>query len=278
MSVKIVVDSTADLTPAVKSRVEIIPLSVLFGEQEYKDGQTITAEQFYDMLVTSETLPTTSQPTPAAFEEVYQKLVDQGHEVVVITVSSKLSGTYQSATIAAVDFEGKVFVVDSRSAALGAGILTQYALELVEKGLSGQQILEDLMETRKKIRLYAIVDTLEYLKKGGRLSPTVAFVGGVLNLKPVITLDGGVINTVGKARGSKAAFAMLTEACKGHGGVDFSMPVLLGYTGSSDEQLRKYMEASADLWSPDTAISIVGATIGVHAGPGAVAVGFFSQE
>ena len=103
MSVKIVVDSTADLTPAVKSRVEIIPLSVLFGEQEYKDGQTITAEQFYDMLVTSETLPTTSQPTPAAFEEVYQKLVDQGHEVVVITVSSKLSGTYQSATIAAAD-------------------------------------------------------------------------------------------------------------------------------------------------------------------------------
>ena len=278
MSVKIVVDSTADLTAAVKSRVETVALSVLFGEQEYKDGQTITAERFYEMLAVCEQLPTTSQPTPAAFEAVYQELVEAGHEVVVITVASRLSGTYQSATIAAEEFEGKVFVVDSRSAALGAGILTEYALSLVDRGLSGREILEELMEIRKRIRLYAVVDTLEYLKKGGRLSPTVAFVGGMLNLKPVISLAGGEIVALGKARGSKAAFAMLTQECEKYGGVDFSMPVLLGYTGSSDGKLRKYMEASTDLWSPDTPTSIVGATIGVHAGPGAVALAFFSKE
>ena len=278
MSVKIVVDSTVDLIPAVKEQVKVVPMSIFFGETEYKDGVTITPDKFYEMLVAAEQLPTTSQPTPAAFEDVYRELVEAGHEVVVITVASKLSGTYQSATIAAEEFPGKVFVVDSRSATLGAGILTEYALKLVEAGWTGEQILNELMEKRSKIRLYAIVDTLEYLKKGGRLSPTVAFVGGMLNLKPIITLDAGVIDTVGKARGTKAAFSMLTKACEDHGGVDFDMPVLLGYTGNDDSQLRKYMEANAQLWDANTPTSIVGSTIGVHAGPGAVALSFFSKE
>ena len=278
MSVKIVVDSTVDLIPAVKEQVKVVPLSIFFGETEYQDGVTITPDRFYEMLVSGDVLPTTSQPTPAAFEDVYRELVEEGHEVVVITISSKLSGTYQSATIAAEEFPGKVFVVDSRTAALGSGILTTYALELVEAGWSGQQILNELMEQRSKVRLYAMVDTLEYLKKGGRLSSTVAFVGGVLNLKPIITLENGVINTVGKARGTKAAFAMLTKACEDNGGVDFDKPVLLGYTGNDDSQLRKSMEANTQLWDANTPVSIVGPTIGVHAGPGAVAMGFFSKE
>ena len=278
MSVKIVVDSTVDLAPAVRERVKAVPLSVLFGEKEYKDGVTITAEQFYEMLVSSEQLPTTSQPTPASFEDTYRELVEAGHEVVVITIASKLSGTYQSATIASDEFEGKVIVVDSRNAALGAGILTEYALELADKGLSGQEILNELMEARKKIRLYAIVDTLEYLKKGGRLSPTVAFVGGMLNLKPLISIEDGVVNSIGKARGSKAAFTMLTKATENNGGIDFTKPVLLGYTGTSDEQLRKYMETTEQFQSCEDHVSIVGATIGVHAGPGAVALAFFSKE
>ena len=278
MSVKIIVDSTVDLTPEVKAQVKVVPLSIFFGDEEYQDGVTITADRFYEMLVSSQQLPTTSQPTPAAFEDVYREQVEAGHEVVVITVASKLSGTYQSATIAAEEFPGKVFVVDSRNAALASGILAQHALKLAESGMGGQQILEELMEKRKKIRLYAMVDTLEYLKKGGRLSPTVAFVGGMLNLKPVICVEEGEIKTVGKARGLKAAFTVLNKACEDNGGVDRSMPVLLGYTGSSDEQLRKYQEASTDLWAADTRTTVVGATIGVHAGPGAVAMAFFSKE
>lgn len=279
MSVKIVVDSTVDLAPAVRERVKAVPLSVLFGEKEYKDGVTITAEQFYEMLVSSEQLPTTSQPTPASFEDTYRELVEAGHEVVVITIASKLSGTYQSATIASDEFEGKVIVVDSRNAALGAGILTEYALELADKGLSGQEILNELMEARKKIRLYAIVDTLEYLKKGGRINAATAVVGGMLNIKPLICADeDGRIGMAGTARGMKKAFAMLSENCGKNGGVDRTKPTLVAYSGKSDENMCKYMEEYADLWPEGTNTTLIGATVGVHAGPGAVAVAFFSAE
>lgn len=279
MSVKIIVDSTVDLTPAMRAKVQAaIPLSIRFGDREYKDSIDITADKFYDMLVKSETLPTTSQPTPAAFEEAYTEATADGSEVVVITIASKLSGTYQSATIAAEEFPGKVFVVDSRNAAIASGVLAEYAIQLAEQGKSGQEILEELMQVRKRVRLYAIVDTLEYLKKGGRLNSTVAFVGGMLNLKPVICVEDGEIKTLGTVRGMKKAFAQLTAECGKNGGVDFKMPVLLGYTGNSDEQLKKYMEENAELWTADTDVSIVGPTIGVHAGPGAVALSFFSVE
>ena len=280
MSVKIIVDSTADLSRQAKEKMSaIVPLSVLFGEAEYKDGVTITPQKFYEMLATSQELPTTSQPTPAVFEEAYEEATADGSEVVVITISSRLSGTYQSATIAAEDFEGKVFVVDSRSAALGTGVLAEYALQLAEAGMSGQQILETLMEKRKQVKLYAVLDTLEYLKKGGRISSATAVVGGLLNVKPLIcTDDDGRIGMAGTARGMKKAFATLNENCAKNGGVDRSMPTLVAYTGLSDENMRKYMEENGDLWPSDTNTTIVGATVGVHAGPGAVAVGFFSVE
>ena len=280
MSVKIIVDSTADLSPAVKAQVSaVVPLSVRFGDTEYKDGETITAEKFYEMLAHSEDLPTTSQPTPVAFEEAYEKATADGSEVVVITISSRLSGTYQSATIAAEDFEGKVFVVDSRSAATGTGVLTAYALQLAQQGMSGEQILKELMEKREKVRLYAMVDTLEYLKKGGRVNAATAVVGGMLNIKPLICVDeDGRIGMAGTARGLKKAFSMLSDHCAKNGGIDRSMPALVAYTGSSDENMRKYLEENGALWPADTATTVVGATIGVHAGPGAVAVSFFSAE
>ncbi|MBQ8834149.1 MAG: DegV family protein [Oscillospiraceae bacterium] len=279
MSVKIIVDSTVDLIPDVKARVKVVPLSVRFGEQEYLDSVTITAEKFYEMLVKSEQLPTTSQPTPAAFEDVYRKEVEAGNEVVCITIASKLSGTYQSATIAAEEFPDKVFVVDSRTAAIGSGILAEYALELADKGMGGEQILNELIEMRKKIRLYFMVDTLEYLKKGGRLSSTVALVGGLLNIKPILHVDeAGEIKMLSSARGMKKAFSVLTELSSGNGGPDFTKPVMLAYTGESDENLRKYMEENTQLWAPDTRKTIVGSAIGVHVGPGAVAAAFFSGE
>ena len=276
MSVKIVVDSTVDLVPEVKAQVKTVALSVLFGEQEYKDGETINPVKFYEMLTNSEVLPTTSQPTPAAFEDAYGELVEAGHEVVCITVSSKLSGTYQSATIAADEFPGKVFVVDSRNAAIGAGILVEWALKLAEEGKNAQEILEELMEKRKEIRLFAMVDTLEYLKKGGRLSSTVAFVGGVLNLKPIICLEDGEIKVFSKARGLKAAFNTLTKACQ-DAGVKADEPFMLGYTGFDDENLTKYMTENGDLWPSDSEKTIIGSAIGTHAGPGAIAMAFFAK-
>ena len=278
MSVRIITDSTVDLTPEVKTRVKTVPLSLRFGEEEYQDGVTITPEEFYERLVKSEILPTTSQPTPAAFEDVFREAVEAGDEVVCITIASKLSGTYQSATIAAEEFPGKVFVVDSRTAAIGSGVLAEYALRLVDQGLGAEQILNELIAVRKKVRLYFVVDTLEYLKKGGRLNSTVAMVGGLLNIKPVLEVDeDGEIKVVGTARGMKKAFSTLTELSGKHGGPDRVKPVRLGYTGVSRENLDKYAEEYSEMWDGASS-SIVGAVIGVHAGPGAIATAFFSVE
>lgn len=279
MSVKIIVDSTVNLAPELKERVAVVPLCVRFGDQEYQDGVTITAETFYEMLASSQELPTTSQPTPAAFEDVFREAVEAGHEVVCITIASKLSGTYQSATIAAEEFPGKVYVVDSRTAAIGAGILAECAQQMADQGMRGRQILEELIELRKKVRLLLFVDTLEYLKKGGRLSSTVAVVGGLLNIKPLLTVDAsGEIKVMGTARGIKKAYAALSQESARDGGPDYTKPYMLAYTGSSDENLVKYLEESTHLWAPDSKRDIVGATIGVHVGPGAVAVAFFAKE
>lgn len=281
MNVKIIVDSTTDLTPEAAARVKVIPLTIRFGEQEFIDGVTINSRKFYEMLVESDVLPTTSQPTPFAFSEAYQEAVADGSQVVVITISSKLSGTYQSATIAAGEFPGQVFVVDSQNAAIAAGILTEYALELADRGMDAGEIAGKLMQKREKVRLIAMLDTLEYLKKGGRISATVAFAGGLLNIKPVISIENGEIKMLGTARGSKKANNLLVQEIGKAGGVDFGKPLLLGYTGLSDVLLKKYVEDSVQLWEgrkEDLPYTVVGSTVGTHAGPGAVAVAFFSAE
>lgn len=281
MSVKIIVDSTADMTPEVARRVKIVPLTVHFGEKEYISGVDIDSKKFYEMLVESDELPTTSQATPFAFGEAFQEAVEAGCEVVCITCSGKLSGTYQSAVIAAEEYPGKVHVIDSNTIALGLGILVEYALKLLDKGRSAQEIVLNLLRMRERVQLLAMVDTLEYLKKGGRISATVAFAGGLLNIKPVITIAAGEIKVLGKARGSKQANNLLVQEIRKAGGVDFSKPLLLGYTGLSDALLQKYIVDSAALWEGQCEklpVSIVGSVVGTHVGPGAVAVAFFAAE
>lgn len=277
MKTRIIVDSTADLMPEYKSRVGVVPLTVRFGDEEYIDGVTIDHETFYKRLVESDVLPTTSQATPAAFAKEYDKVKEAGDEAVVITVSSKLSGTYQSAMIAAQDYES-IYVVDSGTGAVGGGILTELAFELLDSGMSAKEIAQKLEEEKQKIVIVALVDTLKYLHKGGRISKTVAFAGAVLNIKPVLSVIGGDIKLLGKARGSKQGNNQLVQEIEKVGGVDFTKPVLLGYTGVSDELLLRYIEDSKHLWEDGletvryTTISTV---IGTHAGPGAVVVAFF---
>ena len=281
MNIKIVVDSTADLQPETAARVGIVPLSVHFGDREYVSGVNINPKQFYEMLVESDTLPTTSQPAPYLFEEAFEKAVSEGCEVICLTCSGKLSGTNQSANIAAAEFEGKVHVVDSGSVAIGLGILVEYALNLVDRGLSAEEIVWKLMRKREKITVLALVDTLEYLKKGGRISATVALAGGLLNIKPVISVNDGEIKLLGKARGSRQGNNLLVQEIQKAGGVDFNLPLMLGYTGLSDALLQKYIQDSAALWEgyrESLPVSIVGSVVGTHAGPGAVAVAFFAAE
>jgi len=281
LKVKIIVDSTADMRPEVAEKVGIVPLSVHFGEKAYVSGVDITPEQFYERLVESDELPTTSQPSPFLFEEAFEKAVSEGCEVVCLTCSGRLSGTYQSACIAAAEFPGKVHVVDSCTIAIGLGILAEYALELAEQDMPAEQILRNLMQQREKVRLLALVDTLEYLKRGGRISSAAALAGGLLNIKPVITVSEGEIKVLGKARGSRQGNNLLVQEIRKAGGVDFRLPLMLGYTGLSDVLLQKYIQDSADLWETHREklpVSIVGSVVGTHAGPGAVAVAFFAAE
>ena len=280
MKVRIIVDSTADLPEHVRRQVTVVPLTIQFGGEQYMDGVTITHTGFYEKLVESDVLPTTSQPSPQAFAGVYEEVLAAGETPVVITVSSALSGTYQSAVIAAQDYP-QVRVVDSKTVAIGAGILAELAVEWARAGLDADLIVAQLKKERENIRLVALFDTLEYLKKGGRISKTAALAGGVLSIKPVLAVRDGVIEILGKAHGSRQGNNLLVKEIQAAGGVDFTKPLLLGYTGLSDALLKKYIRDSAHLWEdcidalPQT---LIGSVVGTHAGPGAVAVAFFAKN
>ena len=282
MAVKFVIDSASDILPTEAEKLGIIrlPLTVSFGGEEFRDGVDLSHREFYEKLVESDVLPTTSQLPPAKFDEVFKRVTEGGDEVVAVTLSGKLSGTYQSAVIAAEGYKGKVFVVDSENVSLGERILILRGLELLKEGLSAGEIAERLDEEKKEIRVLALLDTLEYLKKGGRISATVAFAGGLLSIKPVVAVENGEVALVGKARGSKNGHNLLRELVEKCGGVNFEKPCYLAYSGLSDELIRKYAEDSADLWekySDNLPISTVGSAIGTHVGPGAIAVAFFEK-
>ena len=277
--VELIIDSTADLRPGIREHFNVVPLTVAFGSEEYTDGVTITHEEFYGKLIESDVLPTTSQASPAAFEAVFAQVARRGNTAVVLTVASRLSGTYQSARIAADDYPG-IAVVDGTSVAIGTGILAEQALRYRERGMTAAQIAELLEEDREKIHVIALLDTLEYLKKGGRISGAVALAGSMLSIKPVATVKDGEIRMLGKARGSRQGNNLLVQEIGKAGGVDFDRPVLLGYTGLSDHMLVKYIEDSRALWEEsreELEYVSIGSVVGTHAGPGAIAVAFFRK-
>lgn len=278
MGVRIIIDSTVNVKKELDGRFPVVPLTINFGSESYADNVELDHNTFYKKLVESEVLPTTSQPTPAAFAKAFEEAVNAGDEVVVITISSRLSGTYQSANIAAADFEGKVFVVDSYTVTIGAGILVERAIKLADEGKSAAEIAAVLEKEKENIRVFAVVDTLEYLKKGGRVSAAVAFAGGLLNFKPVIAIADGVVQSITKGRGNKQANQLMNTEVEKSGTVDFEKPVLIGYTGADDSLMHTYIADYADMWGGDAAkinTAQIGSVVGTHAGPGAVAVAYF---
>lgn len=280
MSVRLVIDSTADLPAEVKRKLDVVPLTVSFGDEEYLDGVTISHEEFYEKLVETDVLPHTSQASPEAFRRKYERVTQAGDSAVVLTVASGLSGTYQSAVIAREGYEN-IYVVDSKTAAIGTGILAQLALRLIAAGMDAPSVARCLEEERENVYVIAMLDTLEYLQRGGRISKGAAIAGTLLGMKPVLCIRDSQIFPLGKARGSKQANNLLVQEIEKVGGVDFSKPVLLGYTGMSDRLLQKYVKDSAELWRnsrDELPCTIIGSVIGTHAGPGAVAAAFFKKK
>lgn len=280
MSIQIITDSASDITDQTRKDVTVLPMTITFGDTQYQDGVNLSHQEFYEKLIESGELPTTSQIPPFDFASAIQKAVSQDKEVIIITLSAKLSGTYQSACLAASEYEGKAYVVDSENVTVGEHALIEYALQLKDQGMDAPSIVEKLETQKKQIHLIALLDTLEYLKKGGRVSKAVAFAGGVLSIKPVIAIENGEVAILGKARGSKQGNNFLVQKIK-ECGIDFKKPYFLGYTGLNDSLLKKYIEDSKELWTEHTqslAISTVGGTIGTHVGPGAIAVAFFAKN
>ena len=279
MAVKFIIDSASDLLPSECKKLGVthVPLTVRFGDKEFADAVDLSHKKFYKMLTSGkEEHPTTSQVTPAAWASAMEEVVENGDTAVVITLSSKLSGTYQSACIAAEDFEGKVFVVDSMTATIGERLLLQYGMELVNEGLDAATVAAKLDAVKDRVCIYARLDTLEYLRKGGRISSATAVVGSMLNIKPLIGVQDGVVANVGKARGPKAADKQLRELIAKSGGIDFSKPLCAAYSGNEDDNLKTFLADSTELLcNTEAPIATVGCVIGTHVGPGAVALGYF---
>lgn len=282
MAVKIAIDSASDidLKEANKMGIELIPIQIRFEDGEYLDGVNLTRYQFFEKLIENTALPQTSQINPFRFGEVFEKLTAAGDEVICITLSSKLSGTYKSACQAAEKFGGKVHIVDSLNASTGERLLCLYALRLLKNGLSAAEIAAELDKVKCRISVLAVLDTLVYLKKGGRISALTAFAGEMLSIKPVIGIVDGEVKLVGKAMGSKKSGNLLTKLVR-EKGVDFSMPYGVMWSGADDSLLKKYVEDSRELWASETdslPAYMIGSTIGTHIGPGAIGVAFYSKN
>ena len=284
MAIKIVVDSASDISKdeALSMGITMIPMNITFGEEEYLDGETMLPLQFYEKMKGSKTLPKTSQVSEYSFEEAFSPLVEAGHEVIAITLSSGLSGTYSGAVNAAEKFDGKVSVVDSKSAALGERLLCEYALKLISEGKSRQEICDELNRVKEKMTIMAMLNTLEYLRKGGRISGAAAFIGSVLAIKPVVAVVDGKIEMIGKAMGTKKGHALINSIVEKKGGIDTNMPFGLLWAGTEEDKptIEKFMEENSSMWAgaEDKAKAhILGCTIGSHVGPGTIGLAFFSK-
>lgn len=271
MAIKLVVDSASDYVEeeARGLGIELVPMEVRFEEECFLDGVNLSHKEFFEKLIESSDLPKTSQINEYVFEECFDRLTRAGDEVIAITLSSKLSGTYSSAEKAAKKFGRKVRVVDSLSASIGERILCQYACRMIGEGKGIDEICQKLEASKLNIKVLALLDTLKYLKKGGRISSVVALTGEVFSIKPVVSIVNGEVKMAGKAVGSKKGNNLLNQLVESSNGIDFSLPFAVGFSGLSDHMLVKYLEDSGQLWKDkveNIPSYMIGSTIGTHVG------------
>ena len=278
MAIRIITDSTSDI-PLENSQslgIDIVPLSVIIEGRKYTDGVDLKKEQFYELLEKSTTLPTTSQVNPDGFLDLFAQYTDAGDDVLAILISSKLSGTCQSAVIAK-DMTGseRIRVVDSRSATFGLALLVYEAIRLRDGGSSAEDIYHHLMALRDSVKFLAGVDTLKYLKMGGRLSSSAAIIGGMLQVKPLVSIIGGEVKSVGKVRGQKAVLAHLADALKTHP-PDTRYPIVFGHT-LAPGLLSELMEMVRGVKFGATYVCEIGCVIATHSGPGCIGYAYIPQ-
>ncbi|MBR5226456.1 MAG: DegV family protein [Clostridia bacterium] len=281
MAIRIITDSASDINKAEaeKMGIHLLPIVITFGEEEYLDGENLMPTEFYDKLEACSDLPVTSQISPFRFEETFEELTANGDQVIVITLSSKISGTYNNAKNVAENYKGKVFVIDSLNACIGQRLVVQYALRLAQEGLGAEEIVEKVESAKTRVKLIAMIDTLKYLKKGGRISAAAAAIGGLVNLKPMISVIDGEVKVVGKTIGAKKAMQFINKEIEANGGVNFDMPYGVLWSGKSSENLDMWIEEHGEKFGLKGTENryCLGGTIGTHIGSGAVGVAFFEK-
>lgn len=283
MAVKILFDSASDIgqKEAEALGAVLLPMEIRWEDAVYRDGVTLSPSAFFEKLPHCHELPVTSQINAHTFEEAFAREVKAGNRVIAIVISSGLSGTCHQAMTAAASFPGQVFVVDSRNASVGERLLCELALRLADEGRTAEDIVCTLEKARKRIHVIAALDTLKYLKKGGRISALTAFAGEIMAIKPVIGVVEGKVTLLGKAIGSKKSNNLLNALVEKAGGVDYSLPYTVAWSGLDNTLLLKYIQDSAPLWEGKVETipaHMIGSTIGTHIGPGAVGVAFFAPE
>jgi len=272
MTVKIVTDSLSDITEDNSGGLDItiVPLTVLFGRETYIDRVTITTDEFYRRLVTESTLPSTTQPTPQAFADVYNRLAEETDEILVITLSSKLSGTYQSAVGAIEMMEKKcrVEVIDSETVAMGLGLVVLAATRAAQEGMKLDELMQFVHLTLSKVHFIVYFDTLKYLAKGGRIGRAQGMLGAMLSVKPILTIKEGEISPVTRVRSQVAGIEYLYNFVTG-----FQHVEALAIEHSTQPEAADRLVERLRVSLPDKPIirSVVSPVLGVHAGPNAIA-------
>ena len=279
IAVQIITDSASDIEKEMQARwgISIVPLTVQFSDKSYLDGVTISKAEFYEKLESEAELPKTSMVPPSDFEEIFQKALEVGDDVVGIFLSGELSGTFQSACIAKENLNSdRIFLLDSLSASLGLMLLVQEAVHLRDAGCEAQEIMDKISPLPQKICLLAAVDTLKYLRKGGRISAGSAMVGEMLGIKPMITIRDGRVESIGKARGMNAAMKhLLQEALKAE--MDSSYSIVFAHS-ATPQLMEKTIETVKEPMELTNWLTCqVGSTIGTHVGRGCVGLAFIRK-
>lgn len=279
--IKIVTDSTADLTPALTKEwnIQVIPLKVIFGDTAYREGIDLSNKEFYELLAESEKLPSTSQPSPVEFEKLYKELTEDGSSVISIHISGSMSGTYQSALIARNNLPGRdVTVIDSRVVSMALGHVVLAAARSVREGKTKEEVIARIHNVMQKVTTYFVVDTLENLQKGGRIGKAAALLGTVLNIKPVLTIDEGIIAPFEKIRGKGKALERIMEKAREQSMENKNMHCALVHGNALDEAVRFHQKLISGINCSEFVICEIGAVVGTHVGAGTIGFFFYADE
>lgn len=279
MGIRIVIDSTSDVTKDFieKHNIVMVPLTINFEDASYLDKVELSTDEFFDKLATSETLPTTSQVPPGRFIEVFNKILEEGDEVLGIFIGSGLSGTFESAQIAkkTIDDE-RIHLIDSRTVCLGAFSLILEAVKLVEQNKSIEEIVDSIEGLRDKVEIIVAIDTLKYLLKGGRLSKSQVIAGSLLNIKPILTVKDSKIEVVDKVRGKNKTIKWIDDWIEKNN-FNFTDKTVFLYHVRDEERVNALKEIIENKYrAKNIIVSEVGPVIGTHTGPGVIAIGFLN--